>query len=213
VFGGLRRDAEGKNLFAKLINLLNNKALISVGCPAHILSSCVHRAAENLDVDIECITFKIYQYFHIYAVRTEQLKHYCDFVETEHQKLLSHSKTRWLSLCPSIRRIIHMFPALKSSFSVSGQTTKGDQNFFFENEMSEIYLWHMQSIMSVFQSHIQEIEKENNSVVGVLRVLISIRDILVERQAQNFMSLKVKRQIGEKRREVFMLIVTNFVLG
>jgi hypothetical protein len=27
------------------------------------------------------------------------------------------------------------------------------------------------------------------------------------------MSLKVKRQIGEKRREVFMLIVTNFVLG
>jgi hypothetical protein len=67
--------------------------------------------------------------------------------------------------------------------------------------MSEIYLWHVQSIMIVFQSHIQDTEKENNSVVEALRVLISIRDILVERQAQNFMSLKVKSLIGEKRRE------------
>jgi hypothetical protein len=35
MFGGLRRDAEGKNVFAKLINLLDNKALIGVGCAAH----------------------------------------------------------------------------------------------------------------------------------------------------------------------------------
>jgi hypothetical protein len=55
----------------------------------------------------------------------------------------------------------------------------------------------MQSKTSVFQSHIQEIEKENNSVV---EVLISIHDILVERQTQNFMSLKVKSFIEEKRR-------------
>jgi hypothetical protein len=59
MFGGRRRDAEGKNVFAKLINLLDNKALIGVGCPAHILNNCVHHAAENLDVDIECIIFKI----------------------------------------------------------------------------------------------------------------------------------------------------------
>jgi hypothetical protein len=59
MFGGLQWDAEGKNVFAKLINLLDNKALIGVGCPARILNSCVHHAAENLDVDIECIIFKI----------------------------------------------------------------------------------------------------------------------------------------------------------
>jgi hypothetical protein len=61
MFEGLRWDDEGKNVFAKLINLLENRVLIGVGCPAHILNSCVHHAAENLDVDIECIIFKIYQ--------------------------------------------------------------------------------------------------------------------------------------------------------
>jgi hypothetical protein len=55
--------------------------------------------------------------------------------------------------------------------------------------------------MNVFQSYIQKTEKENNSAVEVSRVLISIHDILVERQTQNFMSLKVKSLIEEKRRE------------
>jgi hypothetical protein len=72
---------------------------------------------------------------------------------------------------------------------------------FFENEMSEIYLWHMQFIMSVFQSHIQEIEKENNFVVEVSRLLISIHDILAQRQAPNFMSRKVRSLIEEKHKE------------
>jgi hypothetical protein len=52
--------------------------------------------------------------------------------------------------------------------------------------------------MSAFQSHIQETEKENNSVV---EVLISIHAIPVERQTQNFMSLKVKSLIEETCRE------------
>jgi hypothetical protein len=90
-----------------------------------------------------------------------------------------------------------MFPAFKSFFLSQAKSPKLIKTFF-ENEMSEIYLWHMQSIMSIFQSHIQEIEKENNSVA---EVFISIRDILVECQAQYFMSLKVKSLIEEKRRE------------
>jgi hypothetical protein len=185
---------------AKLINLSGNKALIGVGCPAHILNNCVHHAAENLDVDIECIIFKIFQYFHIYTVRTEQLKEYCDFVEIEYKKFPSHSKTRWLSLRASISRIIHMFPALKSFFLSQAKPPEMVKTFF-ENEMSEMYSWNMQFIMCVFQSHILETEKENNSVVEVLRVLISIRDIFVERQGQNFTSLKVKTLIEEKHRE------------
>jgi hypothetical protein len=36
----------------------------------------------HLNVDIEYIIFKIYQFFHIYMVLSEQLKEYCDFVDT-----------------------------------------------------------------------------------------------------------------------------------
>jgi hypothetical protein len=84
----------------------------------------------HLDVDIKYIIFKISQYFHIYTVRSEQLKEYCDFVDIEYKKkLISHSTSRWLSLCPSSSRMIHIFPAL-TSFFVSGQTTQDDQELF-----------------------------------------------------------------------------------
>ncbi|KAH1179672.1 hypothetical protein KIL84_005722 [Mauremys mutica] len=69
-----------------------------------------------MNVDIENIIFKIYECFHIYSAQTEQLKEHCEFVDVEYRKLLSHSKTRWLSLFPGNTRLIQIFPALKSFF-------------------------------------------------------------------------------------------------
>ena len=40
----------------------------------------------HLDVAMEYIIFKIYQYFHIYTVLSELLKEYCDFVDNEYKK-------------------------------------------------------------------------------------------------------------------------------
>ncbi|CAM2119505.1 unnamed protein product [Caretta caretta] len=76
MFGGLRHDEDGKNVFANVKKLLQKRTLIGVGCPAHILNNYVHHAAETMNVDIENIIFKIYQYFHIYTVRIERLKEY-----------------------------------------------------------------------------------------------------------------------------------------
>ncbi|CAM2113191.1 unnamed protein product [Caretta caretta] len=115
MFGGLQLDEDGKNAFANLKKLLQKRTLIGVGCPAHILNNCVHHAAERMNVDIENIIFKIYQYFHVYTVRTKRLKEYCEFVDVEYRKLLSHSKTRWLSLFPSITRVIQMWITLSET--------------------------------------------------------------------------------------------------
>lgn len=199
MFGGLKRNEEGNNVFANLKKMLE-KSLIGVGCPAHILNNCVHHGAERMDIDIENIINKIYQYFHIYTVRTEKLKEYCEFAEVEYRKLLSHSKSRWLSLFPGITRLIEMFPALQSFFLSQEQPPTVIRKFF-ENEMSEIYLWHMHSLMAVFHTHIQTIEKESNSVVEVLRNLESVCKVLAERKNQHFMSLKVKGLIAQKRTE------------
>uniref|UniRef100_A0A8C9YPE1 Uncharacterized protein n=1 Tax=Sander lucioperca TaxID=283035 RepID=A0A8C9YPE1_SANLU len=86
-FGGLRRDEAGKNVFANLKRLLN----------------CAHHGADTIDVDIENIMFTIYQYFHIYTVRTESLKEYCDFVEIDYRRMLSHSKTRCEVFCADVQ--------------------------------------------------------------------------------------------------------------
>jgi len=54
-------------MFEKLINLLNHKTLIVVGCPAHILTISLHDATDNLSADTECIIFKnleLFPYLH-----------------------------------------------------------------------------------------------------------------------------------------------------
>ena len=79
MFGGCERGGQN-NVFAKLKRSLNKESLVGVGCPAHILNNCLHHAVGQVAaVDIESIINKIYQYFHIYTVRTEQLRvlHIC----------------------------------------------------------------------------------------------------------------------------------------
>lgn len=164
-----------------------------------------------MSIDIENTINKIHQYFSIYAVRTKQLKGYCGFADDQYRKLLSHSKTRWLSLFPGITRLIEMFLPVKSFF-LSQEHSPTIIKQFFENEMSEMYLWHLHSLMSVFHTHIQTVERANNSVVEALTSLESIYEILEERAKQKFMSLKVKGLVAQKRIEGYENEVENSLL-
>jgi hypothetical protein len=85
-----------------------------IGCAAHILHHTLPTSADILSIDVEAIVNKTFQYFHIYTVRVEEVKKFCDFVDVEYKQILGDAKTRWLSLQPSITRVISMFPAVKS---------------------------------------------------------------------------------------------------
>jgi hypothetical protein len=80
------------------------KPIEGIGCPAHILHNTFSRASGILSVDVEVIVLKIFNYFEIYTIRTEKLKEFCSFVDINHQTLLSHLRTRWLSLMPAVER-------------------------------------------------------------------------------------------------------------
>ncbi|XP_030049150.1 protein FAM200B-like [Microcaecilia unicolor] len=203
-FGGVQLRAAGQNVFANLKKMKGkssgNGTLVEIGCPAHVLNNCIQHGADTLDVDIESIVLKIYNYFSIYTVRTEHLKEYCEFVEVEYRQLLYHCKTRWLSLFPSIHRMLQMFPALKSFFLSQEEPPAVIRNFF-ENDFSEIYLWHMHSLMNVFHSHIEKLERDNNSLLEVMNCLKSVQSALTCRAQQSFMSLKVKELLKKLRQD------------
>ena len=59
MFGGLRRNEQGNNVFAKLKEMIN-PSLIGVGCSAHVLNKCIHHGAERMNIDIENNINKIY---------------------------------------------------------------------------------------------------------------------------------------------------------
>lgn len=193
-FGGINRPTGGQNVFVLLKQELQ-KQIVGVGCPAHILHNCIRHGTDKLEIDIESTVMKIYNYFSVYTVRTEKLKSFCEAVEIQYQQLLSHSKTRWLSLFPAIERILKLFPALKEYFlSVEGTPTVIKR--FFEDPFSEIYLWHIHSLMPLFQSKIQAIEKEDVTIVEINCILNATLNTIKSRKDEHFKSLTVIRQLN-----------------
>ena len=118
-----------------------------------------------MSIYVESIIYKTYQYFCIYTVRTEELKDYCDFVDGEYQKLLFHCITRWLSLYPSISRMIDMFPALQSYF-LSIAKAPVNLKRFYESSVSVLYLKHLQCLekTALFRAHCQKVPKTSYSL-------------------------------------------------
>jgi hypothetical protein len=67
-----------------------SNTVIGIGCPAHMVHSVVQTAADCLTLDLQLIINKMYQHFHIYSVRVEELKSFCEFTGTEYKTVLGH---------------------------------------------------------------------------------------------------------------------------
>ncbi|CAH1971283.1 unnamed protein product [Acanthoscelides obtectus] len=154
-FGGMRRKGVN-NLFSKL-NASRGKPVIGIGCVAHIFNNCLQNATDVLPIDVEVIAVKIFKHFYISTVRVEKLKQFCDFVDVEYKKMLSFSKTRFLSLMPAIERIVQMFEPLKAYFlSIDNCPTVLKQ--FFQNPINEAWMWFVHNIASLFHKVILDVE-------------------------------------------------------
>ena len=76
-FGGSRRGGRQNVYF--LMKDYFKKEIYGIGCSAHVVHNGIKAAADCLPLDYEIFVGKVYQYFHIYTVRTESLKEFCDF--------------------------------------------------------------------------------------------------------------------------------------
>lgn len=208
-FGGLKRN-EGNNVFTKLKTNMN-KNIVGIGCPAHILHNAIQHGADTLSIDLESIIMKVYNYFSIYTVRTAQLKEYCEFVDTNYKQLLSHTKTRWLSLFPAIHRILEMYDALQSYFLSLPSPPKMLKKFF-SSSLSKAYLWHLHSLMSVFHENIKEIQKEKNTIIDIMNIIENVSSLLENRLQCSFLSLKTKEVLSCAREEGFYSEVDCFMV-
>jgi hypothetical protein len=79
-FGGAARKGTN-SVFAKLTTSDLKMNIRGTGYAAHILHNALQTSADILPADVDDIVNKIFQYFHIYTVRVEELKESCDFVD------------------------------------------------------------------------------------------------------------------------------------
>jgi len=189
-FGGAHRRGR-ENIFTKLQTYTGRGDLLGLGCNAHMLHNTVQRAADCLPVDAEQIVCKIYNYFSIYTVRVETLKEFCEFVNLEYRKLLGYSKTRWLALLPAVDRILLMFPALKSYFLSLNQCPTVLQTFF-ENPLSEAWLYFVQCQAALFNKTTTSIQYQHGTAMEVQKEVKKIKGDIEDRKLQSFVGIETK---------------------
>lgn len=102
-FGGVHRNGQN-NVFNRLKQLLKH-GLVGIGCSAHIIHNAFDAACDQLPFQLEALVVSIYKHFHIYTLKVETLKGFCDDYETNFSMLVNHSSTRFLSLHPAIKKV------------------------------------------------------------------------------------------------------------
>jgi hypothetical protein len=198
-FGGARRKGQ-VNVFTKLQTYTGRPDLLGLGCNAHMLHNTVQTAADCLPVDAQQIVCKIYNYFSVHTVRVTQLEQFCADVEVEYRKLLGYSKTRWLALLPAVERILQTFEGLKSYFRSLKQCPTVIQQFF-ENPLSEAWLFFIQCQTALFTKITKNIECQHGTAMEVRREIQKIKSDLFNRKQEKFIGFETKNMLRKLEEE------------
>lgn len=178
-FGGSGRGGTN-NVFYKMKTNLKNQNIVGIGCYAHIINNCIKTSCDILPIDVEAFLVKIYSHFYIYTVRVEKLKEFCEFVNIEYKNVLGYSNTRWLALLPSLERILQIYKGLKSYFlSIDKCPTLIKQ--YFNNPVTEFWLFFVHNIAAFFHKAILVLEKEKISVIEATKVY---DDVIIKLEAR-----------------------------
>jgi len=149
-----------------------------------------------LPVDIEIIVCKIFGFFHIYTVRVESLKDFCNFAGVQYRDLLSHSKTRWLSLFPAIERIISIFNGLKSYF-LSQNTCPNALETFFKNECSILRLKFLCSQLKTINSYIKKVETQKLSAIELMVIMEDLMEKIENKRHNKFLTVEIENILAK----------------
>jgi hypothetical protein len=167
-----------------------------MGCAVHIVHNAMQTAADCLPVDIEYTVSKIYQHFHIYIARVQTLQDFCDFADVEYKNILGHTKTRWLSLVPAVKRIVVVYPALASYF-LTIEKCPTMLKKISESKQSFLYLISLQNLLEMFNVCIKELEKENISPAEVKYIIDALLVKAENKTASKFRTLQEKNLLIE----------------
>ena len=185
---------------------------------AHVLHNATKFAAGKLDIDVENIVLKVYSHFSISASRTQQLKEFCEFVETDTCNLLRHVVTRWLSLLPSIDRILKYWKVLTSYFQSLGEEECpkvlwkcfGDERNGCE--VSEIYFLFLSHTLKLFSDAIEALEAKSFSIISVNKLMTDLKHKLERRMKDLFFGYSVNTKLSQLTPDVSKKCKTNFTV-
>ncbi|XP_074838055.1 uncharacterized protein LOC142004356 isoform X2 [Carettochelys insculpta] len=212
-FGGAKRA--GNNHVWRKLQVKVGKKIFGIGCGAHVIHNCLQAAADCLPIDLESFALKVYKYFHIYSVRVEELREFCQFVNLEYSKLREHSSTQFLSLGPALERILLTFHGLKAYF-LSQDKCPTLLKKVFSDPCTKLWLAFATKQIGIFQKTAEAIEKSDSSLTEVALHIRALQNNLAERLRERFVTSHTKVLLqslvegGEMNEQEFYDAVDNF---
>ena len=200
-FGGLNR-AGRVNVHTKVKTALQRE-VIGLGCPAHIVHNTCRTAMDTIPVDVEHLLRKVYGYFHIYTVRVEALKDFCDFVGEAYQTIFSRSTMRWLSMLPAVERILQMYAPLKSCF-LSLEKCSAVLRKLLDDPLTKLWVTFAHANLTLFSGTIRQLESQDCCAVKTGEKLKSLGIVLRGRLAYHHMMMA-------KRTPLPHMLMTSFL--
>jgi hypothetical protein len=195
----------GRNhsLFTELLE--KNSNIIKANCHAHVIHNTVRHMVERLEFDPENLVLKIYAHFALSAKRRESLQEFSEFNNVEYSELSRHVVTRWLSLNPSIEKILKLWKPLLSYFRSLKDCPKQIQKLMYikddeyqdtpDNEIPEIYLMFLNGFLKIFEDAIFSLECNNVSVLEIYSILNGLLDKINKRIEQVFFGFLVMQKL------------------
>lgn len=174
---------------------IDNDKILKANCKCHILHNCTKFALKGIKFDVEALVLKVYSEFSAYAKRTESLKNFHAFLNTEYREILRHVPTRWLSLLPAIERLLFNWPALRAYFIEEGEDECSAiiwEAFKEENSLPLCYCCFLHNVMQIFNNNIKVLESDYVTSTELHDVMIDIRLKITNRKKDAFFGSSVK---------------------
>ncbi len=156
----------GSRRSIKTMVIGKNSAIYIHGCPCHICHNGAKKGqsafARVTNFDVEDMMVDLYYWFKYSQGRKRQLKEFCDFCDIEFKKVIKHLGVRWLSLEIAVNRTLTLYPALRSYFMSNEDSSQRFRRLqtLFCDEVTEVYLLFLQSILPVFINFNLTLQKE-----------------------------------------------------
>jgi hypothetical protein len=179
-----------KGVFHYLLE--KNKDMFLAGCSCHLIHHAAEKAAACFPFKIDEVLVETYCYLDKSSNRLQDLDVYQKVYDVEHQKILRHVGTRWLSIGRCLDRILENWEALKELFRDASAKEKNDDGTsrvsrmfkFYRSPTNYLYCLFLQTSIKIFDEPNTKLQAEAPQIHILRRTLHKLmRDLLIRLKA------------------------------
>ncbi|XP_043926246.1 phosphatidylinositol-glycan biosynthesis class X protein isoform X1 [Protopterus annectens] len=176
--------------------------IIPVNNLCHVLHNCGKDANKTLaKYDVEMLVLKLHSEFSSSNEDVAHLKDVLAFLDQDWKEILHNVFTRWLTLLPTVSRLVECWPAIKSYFISQGpeechpliwKFVEDEEDGFSEHNISEAECYiHLHYILPIFHESLMKLESSTITAPELYAVMQGVRGELQNRLDDQYFGAKV----------------------